>query len=117
MSKLAMHKCVICGCIFHHGSKNTYCAKCIPRIDIKDGNDIYRKVNEKIESRKELNRARARERWQRLKNNQEYREKKRLYERERWHQRMKNPEFREHERLRSLERYRLRRLKEQWILR
>lgn len=30
MSELVFHKCRLCGCIFYHKSKDTYCAKCVP---------------------------------------------------------------------------------------
>lgn len=31
MAELAFHKCKICGCIFHHGKRDSYCSKCVPK--------------------------------------------------------------------------------------
>lgn len=84
MSEIVFHKCKTCGRIFYHGSKNTYCAECVPSFKFTGrGKAYYFALN-----------------------NSKYLEQRRLLERERWHKRMENPQFREHERLRSLARAR-----------
>ena len=88
--KLTMHKCRICGAIFWHGCKNTYCTKCIPCFAREDINKRYIALNDALMREK----ARA----------DDYTEARRKRDRERWHKRMENPAFRESERLRSLER-------------
>ena len=87
---LTMHKCRICGSIFWHGSKNTYCTKCIPCFAREDINKRYIALNDALLREK----ARA----------DDYIEARRKRDRERWHKRMENPAFRESERMRSLER-------------
>ena len=82
MSSLTFHKCRICGCIFYHGSKDTYCAKCIPSF-VRSGKAYSYALN----NMSSLERRRARER-------------------ARWRIRMSDPVFREHERIRSLNRAR-----------
>lgn len=88
--KLTMHKCRICGAIFWHGCKNTYCTKCIPCFAREDPKKRYAALNDA------LLRERARA--------EDYIEARRKRDRVRWHKRMENPAFRESERLRSLER-------------
>lgn len=112
--KLTMHKCRICGAIFWHGCKNTYCTKCIPcvaRDDIKKryvalNYALARESNNKryIALNDALLREKARAEDYLLKDNPGYIEARRKRDRERWHKRMENPAFRERERLRSLER-------------
>lgn len=85
MSKLVFHKCRICGVVFYHYNKNTYCPKCVSPN--KSGENRSKIINDAIENRDAL-------------------EIRRFIERERWHRRMESPEFREKERLRSLARAR-----------
>lgn len=93
--KLTMHKCRICGAIFWHGCKNTYCTKCIPCFAREDNNKRYIAFNDALERQRES---------RLLKDNPDYIEARRKRDGERWHKRMENPAFRESERLRSLER-------------
>ena len=104
MSVLTFHKCVICGKIFYHQNKTTYCCQCVPRIAIKNPGHYYHVVDRAIER----NRLRARERYHRIKNDPDYIERRRKRDRIRWHNRMADPLFRERERIRSLQRYRRR---------
>lgn len=98
--KLTMHKCRICGAIFWHGCKNTYCTKCIPCVAREDIKKRYTALNDALERKRE--KARAEDYL--LKDNPGYIEARRKRDRERWHKRMENPVFRERERLRGLER-------------
>lgn len=104
MSVLIFHKCVICGKIFYHHNKTTYCTKCVPRIAVKDPGHYYRVVDKAIER----NRRRALERYHRIRNDPDFIKGRRERDRLRWHRRMTNPVFRECERIRSLQRYRQR---------
>ena len=85
MSKISFHKCRICGAIFYHFNKNTYCPKCV--APYKSGENRSKIINDAIENRDIIEARRAR--W-------------RAY----WHKKMESPEFREKERLRSLARAR-----------
>jgi hypothetical protein len=83
MSELKFHKCKICGCLFYHFRKDTYCPKCVPLFEGGPRATIYKYTPQQllgIEERKKR-------------------------ERERWHARMADPAFREHERKRSIMRY------------
>jgi len=88
MSELVFHKCRLCGCIFYHKSKDTYCAKCVPSFP--HGGYSYE----------------AQKRVYDILSNPERLERRRAWERERWRRRMADPKFREAERLRSLARAR-----------
>ena len=85
MSSLTFHKCMVCGVIFYHFNKKTYCPKCV--APYKSGENRYKVISDAIENRKDIEAMRAR--W-------------RAY----WHKKMESPEFREKERLRSLARAR-----------
>lgn len=98
--KLTMHKCRICGSIFWHGRKNTYCTKCIPCFAREDTKKRHTAFNDALDRQ----RGRARAHYSFLKDNPDYIEARRKRDRERWHKRMENPAFRESERLRGLER-------------
>lgn len=82
MSSLTFHKCRICGCIFYHGPKDTYCTKCVPSF---------------VGCSKAYSYAL---------NNMSALERRRAWERARWRMRMSDPIFRERERIRSLNRAR-----------
>ena len=82
-TNLAFHKCRVCGCIFHHSGKTTYCTRCIPSF--MGGSRAYSVLNP-LTNMKDIERRKA---WARA----------------RWHRRMSNPIFREKERIRSLNRY------------
>lgn len=106
MDKLVFHKCKICGAIFWHGSKTTYCTKCIPSITYRTFTNYYKTMDDAIERK----RQRARDYYNKIKNVPEYVEARRERDRIRWHKRMENPAFKERERLRSLARARARKL-------
>lgn len=76
MSVMTFRRCVICGVLFWHKGRTTYCTKCIPYVPLMH-------KTEDMQALKHL------------------REKEKERERERWKLRMSNPAFREKERLRS----------------
>lgn len=85
MSSLTFHRCKICGAIFYHAGKNTYCAKCVPSFSDPTGS--VRLLNYLVD-------------------NPDVVEARKAKERARWRKRMSDPAFREHERRRSLMRAR-----------